>query len=802
MTRTRSNARQRWLAHTRLPIIALAGAAAIALAACGDRDASRPGTSAAVAAPIADGALVPKPARLQPAQGVFQLSAATPLLAADGDAETVARQFADFLQASGGPALDSAVGGPADGAIHFRIDPDFDAASAEAYTLDVGPDGVRVVAGDPAGLFYGAVTLWQLATARVGDAGTGTDIAIAAMRIEDAPRFGWRGFMLDSARHFQSVEEIKKLLDAMALHKLNVFHWHLTDDQGWRIEIKRYPKLTEVGACRVPAGDGGIDPATGAELRYCGFYTQAQIREVVAYAAERHITVMPELDIPGHATAAIAAYPELGTTARPLRPVGEWGVFENLFNTEEATMVFLENVLTEMVELFPGPYVHIGGDEAVKDQWQASARVQAHMRELGVADEMAMQGLMVERLEKFLAGHDKRLIGWDEILEAELPQTATVMSWRGIDGGIEAARKGHDVVMSPSSDLYLDYLQTDSPDEPPGRPATITVDEVYAFEPVPEALEAGQRGHILGLQANMWTEHTRFDARLEHNLFPRLAAVAETGWTPAADKDWDDFRRRLPVQLQRYRRLGIAYARTPFQVLATAEDARAAGTVTIELANPLDYEIRYSTDGSVPDADSPRYREPLRQPLPASVVAAAFADGRALAEPQTFAFDAASLLSRTDEQLVTCPDLGSLLLRLEDDGPVEGERAIFNVTIFYPCWQWNRADLDGIAALKVRLGRIPYYFQLAHDEPRRRFEPARSAHGELLVHGGGCDGALLASVPMPAEPDTDGFLELEAPLAANGRQDLCIRVSGDTRPTMWVLDRVELVAQEPPGDRR
>ncbi|WP_237055901.1 family 20 glycosylhydrolase [Marilutibacter chinensis] len=787
MTLSRTHSRYRWL---------LAGIMLALLAGCGERAAGGAGAAgtAASEAPVADGALIPKPARLQPAPGVFRFTAATPVLAADAAAEAVARQFAGFLQTSGLPVPEIGVGEPVDGAIHFRLDPAFDAASPEAYTLEAGPDGVEVIAGDSAGLFYGAVTLWQLATANAGD-GDGPDgIAIAAMRIDDAPRFGWRGFMLDSARHFQSVEEIRKLLDAMALHKLNTFHWHLTDDQGWRIEIKRYPKLTEVGACRIPAGDGGIDPATGAPRPYCGFYTQDQIREVVAYAAERHITVVPELDIPGHATAAIAAYPELGTTDRALKPVGEWGVFENLFNTEEATMVFLENVLTEMIALFPGEYVHIGGDEAVKDQWQASARVQARMRELGAKDEMAMQGLMVERLEKFLAGHGKRLIGWDEILEAELPASATVMSWRGIEGGIEAARKGHDVVMSPSSDLYLDYLQTGSPDEPPGRPATITVDEVYAFEPVPDALEAGQRRHILGLQANMWTEHTRFDARLEHNLFPRLAAVAETGWTPAADKDWDDFRRRLPVQLQRYRRLDIGYAKTPFQVQAVADDDRAAGTATIELDNPLGYEIRYTTDGSAPDAASPLYRAPLQQPLPVEVKAAAFFDGRPLAEPQAFAFDAASLLTRSDEQLATCPDVGRLLLRLEDDGPADGERAIFNVTIFYPCWQWNDADLDGIGALKVRLGRIPYYFQLAHDEPHRRFEPARSAHGELLVHGGGCDGMPLATVPMPAAPDADGFVEIDAPLAqAGGRQDLCIRVSGDTRPTMWVVDRVSLV---------
>jgi hexosaminidase len=291
----------------------------------------------------------------------------------------------------------------------------------------VSPQRILVSAGNERGLFYGAVTLWQLATrndaARIG---------IPALHIDDAPRFAWRGLMLDSARHFQSVADIKQLLDAMALHKLNTFHWHLTDDQGWRIQIRKYPKLTEVGGCRIPAGDGGVDPQTGKPVPYCGYYTQDQIRDVVHYAAQRHITIVPEIDVPGHAQAAIAAYPELGVLGDKPTVSNEWGVNTYLFNNEEATFRFLENVLAEVVELFPGTYVHVGGDEAVKDQWIASPRVQARMRELGARDEMAMQGLLIKRLEKFLAAHGKRLIGWDEILEGGLPQEATVMSWRGI----------------------------------------------------------------------------------------------------------------------------------------------------------------------------------------------------------------------------------------------------------------------------------------------------------------------------------------------------------------------------------
>ena len=290
----------------------------------------------------------------------------------------------------------------------------------------------------------------------------------------------------------------------------------------------------------------------------------------------------------------------------------------------------------------------------------------------------------------------------------------------------------------------------------------------------------------------MWTEHTRTFERLQHNVFPRLAAVAETGWTPQARKDYAGFVQRLPAQLERYRRWGIGYAQTPFQVDATAEDDRKAGTAIVTLANPLGYEVRYTNDGSEPTATSALYTAPVPVTLPAALRAAAFADGKALAAPRTFAYDAASMLSRTDEQLATCPDAGRLLLRLEDDGPADGERAIFNTTIFYPCWQWNGADLEGVASVKVRAGRIPYYFQLAHDEPARKFKPARSAHGELEIRAG-CDGAVLASVPLPAGTDADGFLTLKTDLKpVSGTHDLCVFFTGDTRPAMWVLDRLTL----------
>jgi len=779
--------------HAAVFVLAIVGA--LVLSAPSDARSARKDAGSETSA-VQALSLIPQPANVQLRAGAFAMTPHTPVVA-EGEAVAAADYFKTLLATSQRAAsadaprtaavrARSATHAPA---IVFALDPARASGNPESYTLDVSPDAIRVAAGDPRGLFYGGITLWQLSTSDAARGGR-----IPAVHIDDAPRFAWRGLMLDSARHFQSVGDIERLLDAMAVHKLNVFHWHLTDDQGWRIEIKRYPKLTSVGGCRIPAGDAGIG-ADGKPASYCGYYTQDQIRAVVRYAAERHITIVPEIDVPGHATAAIAAYPKLGVSGKPLAVSNEWGVNRNLFNVEDDTLRFLENVLGEVVTLFPGEYVHIGGDEAVKDQWQASARVQARMRKLGAKDEMAMQGLVVARLEKYLAAHKRRLIGWDEILEGELPVSATVMSWRGIDGGLEAARKGHDVVMSPSSVLYLDYLQTDLPDEPPGRPALNDLRKAYAFESVPAALDATQRHHVLGLQANTWTEHMRSFARVEHALFPRIAAVAETGWSPAAAKNYDAFLARLPAQLRRYRALGIGYARTPFEVRMQADAGRKPGTVAVTLSNPAGYrDLRYTTDGRAPTAKSRAYAAPLTLKLPTTLTMAAFVDGQPLAEPQTRVFDAASQRTRRGEDLAMCTN--ALMLRLEDDGPRDGDRAIFNVDIFNPCWEWNRAALDGIVALRVRAGRIPYFFQLAHDESHRTFKPATTAHGELVVRAG-CDGATLATQPLPAQPDADGFVDLRVSLPAHaGTQDLCVYFTGDTRPTMWVLDRATLVPRD------
>ena len=395
-------------------------------------------------------------------RGTFRVTNGTTVRYAMGTgSEHVARYFIELVQRTRGIALSADSAGPADHTIYFELLASESAIDEEGYSLIVSPERIVVSASDSRGLFYGAVTLWQLL-----GSDSSAEIRIPAVTINDSPRFRWRGLMLDSARHYQSPEFIKRFIDVMALHKLNVLHWHLTDDQAWRIEIKKYPKLTSVGAWRVPAGAAAaadIDPATGKPRLYGGFYSQDQVRDIVAYAALRHIAIVPEIDIPGHASAAIAAYPQLAVadpsrvTNHESRPPSDWGVYPNLFNVEESTFAFLEDVLGEVAALFPGEYIHVGGDEAVKDQWKASARVQARMRELGVRDEAELQSHFIQRMEKYLNGRGKRLIGWDEILEGGLAPNATVMSWRGIEGAVAAAAAGHDAVLSPQPTLYFDY---------------------------------------------------------------------------------------------------------------------------------------------------------------------------------------------------------------------------------------------------------------------------------------------------------------------------------------------------------
>lgn len=533
----------------------LAGLAAALLGGvCGaDPQAGQPAAS-----------VIPLPSEIIPKVGAFQVTSHTPIVPAAGaEGERVARYFVASVQRSHGWSLpvSSATAITARNAIVFKLHAGGTAADDEGYSLDVSPQAITVSASHPHGLFYGAVTLGQLLTAAPPVADVSS---VASMTINDSPRFKWRGLMLDSSRHFQSAQFVRKFIDWMALHKLNVLHWHLMDDQGWRLEIKKYPRLTSVGAWRVPAGAAAaadIDAATGRPRLYGGFYTQEEVRELVAYAAQRNITVVPEIEMPGHATAAVIAYPRLGATGQiPSEGMSDWGVYPTLYNVNDATFTFLEDVLTEVMALFPSEYIHVGGDEAVKDQWRTSQQVQSRMRELGIKDEHALQSYFMHRIEKFLNRHGRKLIGWDEILEGGLAPNAAVMSWRGIDGAIAAASAGHDAVLSPQPGLYFDNRQNGPNDPSPGRGWVVSVADIYRFDPAPAALKPDQLRHILGVQANIFSEHMRTEQRIEYMTFPRAAALAEVAWSPANRRDWKSFQARLPTQLRRYDALGIHYA--------------------------------------------------------------------------------------------------------------------------------------------------------------------------------------------------------------------------------------------------
>ena len=512
--------------------------------------------------------VIPAPAQVSPGSGTFLVrGGATIWIAHERAAARIAAYLADQMHTSRGLALgvrERRAGVPP-GSIVLALDPGAPGASPESYELRVTPDQVEVHAGDPRGLFYGAVTLWQLLAAAPLRDGA---LALAAMDIHDTPRFRWRGLMLDSARHFQSPQFILHYIDWMALHKLNVLGWHLTDDQGWRLEIKRYPRLTTVGAWRVPAGRAAqrdIDPKTGRPREYGGFYTQEQVRRIVAYAAARNVTIVPEIDLPAHTTAALIAYPTLAASPAdlPAAVPSDWGIYPHVCNLDEATFRFIEHVLDEVMALFPGEYLHVGGDEVVTDEWRDSPRVRARMQELNIRDVGAVQGYFEQRLGRYLAAHGRRLLGWDEIVQAGLGPEATVISWRGVAGALSAARAGHDAVLAPDPVLYLDHRQGTSPAEPPGRGPVESLKDVYAFNPVPAALAAYPE-HLLGMQASLWTEHVRTEERAAYMTWPRAAALAELAWSPPERIGWDDFLQRLPAEFERYRMLGVSFSEDVF----------------------------------------------------------------------------------------------------------------------------------------------------------------------------------------------------------------------------------------------
>ncbi|MEG2573342.1 MAG: family 20 glycosylhydrolase [Bacteroides sp.] len=490
----------------------------------------------------------------------------------------------------------------------------------EAYKLNITENRVLVEASTRKGLFYAIQTIKQLFPVAVygsNDSST-TEWILPCTEIKDAPRFGYRGMMIDVARHFFPTEEMKRIIDVMSMHKLNTLHWHLTDDQGWRIEIKKYPLLTEIGSRRFKTMIGK-EWDNYDNTPYGGFYTQDQISEIVEYAKERCITIIPEIDLPGHMMAALSAYPSLGCTGGPYEVSGQWGVREDvLCPGKEETFTFIKDVLTEVMELFPSQYIHIGGDECPKLRWKECAHCQARIKEEGIKGdtkhtaEFFLQSYTTKRVETFLNEHNRKLIGWDEILEGELAPNATVMSWRGMDGGIEAARLQHPVIMAPNSYVYFDYYQTlDTQNEPLAIGGYNPLEKVYSLEPAPAVLSEQERKYIIGVQANLWTEYILSNEQLEYMLLPRLAALSEVQWTQPGNKNWERFLHGLQHIVTIYDRLGLNYGKHIYEVSGSYTINSAKGTVMVELTTQGDAPIYYTLDGTEPTLNSIRYTNPI-----------------------------------------------------------------------------------------------------------------------------------------------------------------------------------------------
>ena len=550
--------------------------------------------------------VIPKPLSLVQNEGSFKVTKSTKFYASTPEAKTIATFFASKIESSTGYDLAISEEEVSSNAIALLIDNSLE-VNDEGYTLDATDKLVSIKAKTAKGLFYGMQTLMQLLPAEIESTTVVNGIAwtLPCVTIKDEPRFAYRGIMLDPCRHFIPVENIKKQLDVLALFKINQFHWHLTEDQGWRIEIKKYPKLTEIGSKRVD-GEG---------TEYGGFYTQEQIKEVVAYASERFINVIPEIELPGHALAAISAYPDLSCKGDSLSPRIIWGVEEDVYCAgKEETFKFLEDVIAEVVPLFPGEYFHIGGDECPKVRWEKCPLCQKRMRENKLKNEHELQSYFVQRIEKVLASHGKKMIGWDEILEGGLAPSATVMSWRGEDGGIAAASMDHDVIMTPGSNgMYLDHYQGDSKIEPVAIGGYTLLEKTYSYNPVPDTLVGlGKSNFVKGVQGNIWSEYMYTTDLMEYRIYPRILAVAEIGWTPLEGKDYKDFERRIDNALVRLDCHGINYhIPQPEQPGGSINFVAFTDKATFEFKTTRPVKVVYTTDGSEPTATSAVYSTPL-----------------------------------------------------------------------------------------------------------------------------------------------------------------------------------------------
>jgi hexosaminidase len=558
--------------------------------------------------------IIPQPKTLKPGTGVFHLTPQTKLFYTP-QTESVVGFFENLFRNRFSPLPKQKWAGSVlpHNAILFRLDSEKKSLGNEGYRLEVTPNGILLEAVTPAGLFYAVQTLRQLLPPEFEEGHTPASQTwdVPAVSIEDSPDFPWRGLLLDCCRHFMSVEFVKQTIDRLAFYKLNRFHWHLTEDQGWRIEIKKYPRLTEIGAWRTEP-DG---------TRHGGFYTQEEIRDVVAYAQERFVTVVPEIEMPGHSRAALAAYPELSCTGGPFEVANQWSVFKDVYCAgKEKTFAFLEDVLTEVMELFPSRYIHIGGDEVPKHRWKECPDCQARMRREGLKNEEELQSYFIKRIEKFLNAHGRQIIGWDEILQGGLAPGATVQSWRGVEGGIAAARAGHDVVMSPHTHVYFDH---------PARFKGLR--RVYAFHPIPEELSPTEARHVLGSECCMWTEYAPQEV-VNTRIFPRLLAFSETVWN-GEEKDFPAFWERTAEHYRRLRAAGVTLGSEgrPFELQVNFVPEDRVFEVALESLE-TGPEFFLTRDGRTPTPESECYTGPFRVEQPVLLKIQAFWKNRPYGE--------------------------------------------------------------------------------------------------------------------------------------------------------------------------
>ncbi|MDR0864148.1 MAG: family 20 glycosylhydrolase [Candidatus Symbiothrix sp.] len=558
--------------------------------------------------------VIPQPVQLKPDAGQFTFNNQTSLFLDKGVNKEVSNAFfilAEHLKTAGGIDLQTTTTGKANGIV-CKINNQL--PKSESYKLQIEKDKIIVEAREPIGFFYAAQTLRQLLPSEIESQTKQANVkwTVPCCQIEDTPQYAYRGMHLDVCRNFSPKEEVMLYIDQLAFLKLNTFHWHLTDDQGWRIEIKKYPRLTEVGGFRnrTVIGHYNDKPRRWDDTRVGGFYTQEEIKEVIAYAQKRFINIIPEIELPGHAVAALTAYPQFSCSGGPFQVEGLWGIFNDVYCTREETFGFLEDILDEVADLFPSEYIHIGGDECPKLRWERCNACQERMKAEGLKNEHELQSYFVNRIGKFLSTKGKKFIGWDEILEGgNLAHDAIVMSWRGTEGGIAAARLGHDVIMTPSAAVYLDYYQSQLPSEPLAIGGYVPIQTVYNFNPTPAELTPAEAKHIWGVQANVWTEYMPNANQRQYMIFPRIAALAENAWLPAEKKNYTDFEHRLPSLLKHYNVMGINYSKAFYNITGAPSIQKGKLELALQTADPK-AKIHYTTDGSPANTQSPLYTTP------------------------------------------------------------------------------------------------------------------------------------------------------------------------------------------------